>query len=187
MEDCIDPLYCSGYVIDTGHMMVVSDRPYRPCTCCDCWITLDGTVPTISENVLSQGGTFNHVRIGQVPVNGFSMSGAGTYVSIKQFSLSQQAFDFWKLVRAQKDGLSSLFQPVNGKISNNWKQVEGNPGPIQGIFYASAVSEASTLIQTSDVPDPRMIPIVNKTFPFECANIDPLAKTTRPKFWDPSW
>lgn len=189
-DDCIDPLYCSSYEIDTPHHTVVTAKPPRgprECTCCKCWITLDRTLPTISESIVSEGRTFQHIKIGQIPVTAFTMKSTGTYVSVRQFSLSQQAFDFWKLVRAQKDGVNSLFQPVNGKIGTNWRQIEGNPGTMLGIFYAAAVHEAHVRLRAEDVPDVNLIPKLNQLYPFACYNYDPLADSVRPDFWDPEW
>jgi len=182
--DCPAPLYCSGYELDTPTGTVVTSRPPRPCTCCNCWITNDPPIPIVSDNLTSGkgNGTFSHLYAARVPVTGLTMQ-YGTQVLIRQFSLSQRAYDFWKLFRAQKDAVTNMFQPVNGKLVGNWVQVEGNPGPIQGLFYASGVHSKKITLSHEDVPGTITVPRL-QLYPDDCREAFFNASNVKPDFWD---
>jgi hypothetical protein len=175
---CQDPLDCSGYIINPngGGLLWV-----KPCTCCFCWISIRSEVPVVSDDIVERG-TFSHVKAGQVPVTGLTMS-YKTRVNIQQLSLSEQAYKFWKAFRAQKDGIASLFQPANGKVTGNWVQVAGTAKPIFGLFYASSVSSSAADVSISDLPSASMVPPVGMYFPYSCLDFDN-STNIQPDLWN---
>lgn len=61
-------------------------------------------------------------------------------------SLSRKAFDYWKTLRDQKEGATSLFQPAYGKTESTiFKQPE--QGKVIGIFYAAATNQKKLFIK----------------------------------------
>jgi hypothetical protein len=103
---------------------------------------------------------------------------------VKQYTLSNRAFNFWKAVVAQKTATTSLFQPVTGKVVGNIIQISGEPGAIEGLFYASSVSSKSVFITRQDVPDEGMIPAQDLPYEESCTKLFPYSTTEKPLYWD---
>jgi len=174
---CQAPLDCSGYVLKDGLLVYV-----KPCTCCDCWISLDPDIPLVSDYGLVNKGEFKRQRAGRLPITWLAMN-YGTQVEIQQLSLSEQAYNFWKLASIQKSAPTSLFQPVSGKLVGNWVQTSGDAAPILGLFYASAINKMSTHLGFDDISDKAIVPPA-QLYPFECLSL-PNAKDVPPKNWRP--
>ncbi len=149
-QGCVyTPLPCSGYAFVDG--MLKKGYAFNPktnkveyvigleCTCCRCWVTPREGKPKVNDGQVSRNGNFNKVEVGFVPVNYYTFF-EKYRVEILQMSLSRAAFDYWKAVQSQKEGIGSLFQPITGKIPTN--VIETNKKPVvDGIFYASAVTK----------------------------------------------
>ena len=144
------PLKCSGYAYDENGVLHKS-WAYNPitkkveyviglaCTCCRCWVTPPEDKPRISDNQVSKEGKFNKVEMAYVPVNYYTFF-EKYRAEIIQMSLSRAAFDYWRAVKSQKEGVGSLFQPVTGKIPTNLYEKNKALG-IQGLFYAAAITK----------------------------------------------
>jgi len=72
-------------------------------------------------------------------------------VTVDQMSLSKASFDFFKLIRIQKEGASSLFQPPSGQLKGNVTGVNTTE-PVVGIFWATSIHSKHIFIERSDVP-----------------------------------
>ena len=101
-----------------------------------------------------------------------------------QFTLSRQAFNFWKALLAQKKATTSLFQPITGKVKGNFIQISGEQGPMEGLFYASSVSSKSVFITRRDVPSESMIPPQDLPYKESCVRLFPYSTTEKPIYWD---
>jgi hypothetical protein len=173
-----DPYPCSGYIVvefvPGGKLEKIAD-----CTCCTCWARQYESKPQLSDTQLVSDGQFNNIKVGEVPIN--SATFYDKYlIEVEQMSLTRQAFDYFKLIRSQKDGASSLFQPPSGEIRGNIKAVGSNEAVV-GLFWASAVSKASKFITREDVPYP-VVPITFSTTP--CYDYYPNSTTDRPALWE---
>lgn len=93
--------------------------------------------------------------------------------------MSRKAFEFFKLIRAQKVGASSLFQPPSGEIKGNIKGIN-NAEPVVGLFWASSVRSKSLFIQRNEVP--YLLPSIYFV-PDACNKFYPNASTTKPALW----
>ncbi len=121
------------------------------CTCCQCWIPDSEKSPHLSEDVLQTDGTFKQIEVGYVPFNAWTF-GRGKYmVKVEQMSLSQTAFQFWKVFKDQKQGATSLFQPAFGRARTNLYSTNSDE-PVMGIFYASAIKSKVIFLRASDAP-----------------------------------
>jgi hypothetical protein len=174
----LTPYPCSGYdvgpALGGGKLEKIGD-----CTCCDCWVNEFETMPILSDVQLVSNNTFKNVPITEVAITPAIFYNKYR-VQIQQMSLTRQAFDFFKLIRAQKESASSLFQPQSGEIRGNIHSVSGNAKAI-GIFWATAVSEKSIYILKSDVPyalSPYFAP------PEPCDTFYKNSSTTKPAFWE---
>lgn len=171
------PLPCSGYVIapvaPAGEL-----RKERECTCCTCWVNQYETAPQLSDMQLIDGSEFRNMKVGEVPINGATFHDK-YLVQVEQLSLSRTAFDFFRLLRAQKEGAMSLFLPPSAEIISNVKSIN-NSLPVAGIFYASAVTRKTLYILPESVPYPPP-PIYFSTD--ECYVYYNNATTEKPEGW----
>jgi thiamine biosynthesis protein ThiC len=120
------------------------------CECCTCWVNDLEPLPQLSDTQLISGTQFNNIKVGEVPIN--TVTFYDKYmVDVEQMSLSKHSFDFFKLIRKQKETASSLFQPPAGEIRGNINAVNNNESVV-GIFWASSIMKKTIFIQRSDVP-----------------------------------
>jgi hypothetical protein len=172
------PLPCSGYVvvpfIPGGKL-----EQREPCTCCTCWANHYEDAPQLSDTQLTQSGSFRNIKVGEVPIN--SATFYDKYlVHVDQISLSRTAFDFFRLIRSQKEGVLSLFQPPSAEIKGNIKNVN-NGSPVVGLFYASSVTTKTLFISPDAVP--YILPPINLSTD-ECYVYYKNATTIKPEGWD---
>ena len=123
------------------------------CTCCRCWVSPREDRPRVSNTQTSSNGKFIKVEMGTIPVNFYTFY-EKYRVEIVQMSLSRAAFDYWKAIQAQKEGVGSLFQPTTGKIPTNLS-VKNGKRSVQGIFYAAAVTKKQIYLDqnTNRIPE----------------------------------
>lgn len=176
---CPSPPPCSGYIV--GPVGAIDH--VGPCQCCNCWVNLFNDVPVVSDGQLVQDGRFHHIKVGQVPVTQFTFM-YKTHVEIQQYSLSENAFEFWNGIKTQMGSAGNLFQPQTGGIHGNFVQVAGNPGPVQGIFYASSIARTSIFLSPADIPDKRIIPTQAIPVTRSCLTI-PNSTNVEPSYWRP--
>ncbi len=166
-----DPEPCSGYVVQNGRLRYVS-----PCTCCYCWVDVYG-IPTVNDTRLVSGGALNKIRVGTVTVNRRTFY-EKYYVDVQMLSMTQQAYNFWKLIEAQREGASSLFQPPLAQVKGNIRNKENANEVVQGYFGASGVARKSIFLSPKDVPL-RLPPI--DTLTNSCIGIN--STNIQPPFW----
>jgi hypothetical protein len=173
----LDPRPCSGYIVvpalGGGKLEKVGD-----CTCCICWVNQFEETPQLSDTQLISGGSFNDVKIAEVPINSSTFY-EKYLVEVEQMSLSRTSFDFFRLIRGQKENASSLFQPPSGEIRGNIRAVNSDEHVI-GIFWATAVRYKSLYIDRSAVPY-TLPPIV--FVPDACTSYYRNSTTTKPDVW----
>lgn len=140
-----NPPACSGYAYRNSQLVITG-----PCTCCYCWIT-DYGLPAVSDDQLVSGGLFKNVRVGSVPITRRTFYDK-YYVEVQQMALTKEAFTFWKLVRAQKDGANSLFQPPLAKLKSNVSNLVNSEEQVQGYFAAASIKKRGIFITRADIP-----------------------------------
>lgn len=175
-----DPWPCSGYILvggppGSGGILLQVDE----CACCRCWVTVPEELPQLSDTQLIAGNIFNHVKVGEVPVNNASFHNKFK-VEVEQMSMSRTAYEFFKLIREQKENASSIFQPPSGEIRGNIKSVSQD-SPVVGLFWATAVKKKSLFIYPTDLPV-KVTPIDFITLP--CNEFYKNSSTQKPRGWD---
>lgn len=143
------PFPCSGYTVlpalGGGNLTKISD-----CTCCTCWINQFESVPHLSDEQFINDNEFKNVLVAEVPINGLTFSDK-YMVQVDQMSLTANAFQFFKLIRAQKEGAASLFQPPGGHVIGNLSSLNSND-PVVGLFWATSIKSKYIFIPQSAVP-----------------------------------
>jgi Domain of unknown function (DUF4249) len=166
-----DPLPCSGAIANGNILITVA-----PCTCCICWVSEYG-LPVVYDDQLVADGVFKHVRVGSVDITSRTFYDK-YYVEVQQMALTEAAFNFWKIVQAQKEGTSSLFQPIIGKLKGNIRNLTHPEEPVSGYFGAASVKRKGIFITRKEVPF-QLQPI--EKLPISCVGTN--STTTQPPFW----
>lgn len=162
-----------------------------PCECCTCWYQLFNNSPILSDALFTANKKYNRVSMYRIPLNQWIFM-FKIHTEISQLTLTKNTFHFFKSIRDQKEAVGSLFQPITGKIPNNFNQVSGTSSPINGIFYAAGMASKSIYITPNDVPGQIPVPTVDFTprgsgpgFGWiSCLELFPNATTTKPIFWE---
>lgn len=175
-----NPFPCSGYIltggpIGSGGLL----KQVGDCDCCTCWANQFESEPQISDNQLIKANQFKNIKVGEVPINGATFH-KKYMVEVEQLSLSQNAFNFFKLIRDQKKNASSLFQPPSGEINGNLKALNSKDIVI-GMFWATSSRKKNIFIYPSDIPYP-VTPIDYSTLP--CYDAYEHASATKPTSWE---
>jgi hypothetical protein len=115
--------------------------------------------------------------VGSVPLDGKYFTDK-YHVSVSQMSLNKTAFNYFRLVKAQKENSTSLFQPVSGKLRGNVTMINGSD-EVQGLFWAAGVANSAVFISPDVLPyrlDPPTPMII------EC-DVLKNSTATKPSFW----
>jgi hypothetical protein len=167
------PLPCSGMSWDGVRFV-----PYAECTCCVCWVTVKETIPHLGNENLRTDLGFNNIKVGEVEVTPRTFYDSYR-VEVEQFTLSQEAHEFFRLVEAQALGAGSLFQPSFGEIRGNIVPHDEND-PVLGLFWAASVTRRAIQIKKSDVP--YKVAAID-TLPDACTAIGRHSSSVKPDFW----
>jgi hypothetical protein len=141
-----DPLPCSGYI-----RVGLSIYQRSECTCCQCWLYEYSSASYLSDNENVQDISFNHVDLGKIPITRMRFY-KRYYVQVEQLSLSEEAYNFWRLVKTQQNSSGNIFQPNAVKIRGNIKCVSDPEDEVLGIFSVSGVTTSSIFIEPTEIP-----------------------------------
>jgi hypothetical protein len=173
------PYPCSGYIVaPSGPFGGGTLQKVAECTCCTCWANHYEAEPLIYDGQFVSENQYKNVKIAEVPISVATFYNKYR-VNIEQMSLSRNAFDFFRLVRAQKESSSSLFQPPSGQLIGNIIATNSND-PVVGLFWATAIKSKTIYIPRSKVPY-LLPPIFFVTDP--CTYYYPNSTATKPEFW----
>jgi hypothetical protein len=140
------PYECSGYRSDFGGPLIY----VQPCSCCTCWVTEHDDRWFVGRSAdVTQAG-YKDVFVGQANVTPLTFL-ERYRVEIEQMSLSPKAYDFFRQLEAQAQGVESLFQPATGPIKGNLAAMDSDER-VLGLFYASSSKTISMDLLRSDVP-----------------------------------
>jgi hypothetical protein len=139
------PYPCSGYIEVAGQLVKSTE-----CECCICWVNETEDIPQVSDDQFVQGNEFKRAKVGEVLVSNRKFY-EKYRVEVQQLSLTEKTFNYWKLIKAQKQGAASLFQPPSAKITGNLKGINTSEEML-GLFWTSAITKKSIFIERKDVP-----------------------------------
>lgn len=145
-----NPPPCSGYTFYNGAFRRTGD-----CTCCFCWLNDAEKRPHLSDEAILTNGSFKKVELAYIPFDVLHFYYKKYMIKVEQMSLSRNAYQFWKIVKDQKAGLTSLFQPSFGRIQTNFSS-RNSERQLLGIFYAASVQKKVIFISGAnpEVPYP---------------------------------
>jgi hypothetical protein len=168
-----DPFPCSGYINQEGRLVKVGD-----CTCCTCWVNIYDEIPSITDEKFTTNDIFRGEEVGFVPATRRTLYDK-IHVEIQELSLTPETYLFWKLVKAQKEGVSNLFQPPSADIKGNVKAI-GSSEEVLGIFWAAGIHKKSIYLDKKNVPY-RVLPIDTLAAPCQFFTN---SSNQKPSFWE---
>ena len=175
-----DPWPCSGYIVvegppgSGGLLLQVGE-----CTCCECWGRLYENAPTLSNEELVVDGNFANVLVGEVPVAPMVFSNR-IMIKVEQMSLTREVFDFFNILRSQKENGQSIFQPAFGELKGNIV-ADRSDDLVSGIFYATAIDTKIIYIDSTDVP----VKIPEETYiTYPCTALIDDTSYEKPDLWE---
>lgn len=174
--DVPDPAPCSGYIYDTRYQAFFQTGP---CTCCTCWVTQYNPDPQISDAKFINNGKIYKQQIGFIEANVRTFYDK-YYLQVEQLSVSQEVYDFWKIVKLQKGNSSNLFQVPPPKSNSNIYSTTSSGTLIVGYFTASSVKSHTLTIERNQVPY-KLYEI--DTLPMSCVDAYKYSSNKKPLFW----
>lgn len=121
------------------------------CHCCDCWIIEFDREPLLSDPRFINNGEIHDLKMGFVPVTRRTMY--DKYVlEIQQLSVSQDVYNFWKLVQVNSLNSSNLFQTPPPRTVGTFTAQSPSPKPVVGYFAASSIKRRYVTFTPSMVP-----------------------------------
>ncbi len=167
-----DPFPCSGYIERDGRLVKVTD-----CECCICWVNIHDELPHITNEKFTTNDIFIGEEVGFIPVNRRTFY-EKIRVEIQEMSLTPNTYQFWKLVKAQKQGVSDIFQPPSAELKGNIKALNTNE-EVLGIFWAAGIHKMEMYLERKDVP---YIVLPIDTLKAPCPFF-PYSTNKQPSFW----
>lgn len=168
-----DPIPCSGYIVDNRNRLL----SIFPCECCDCWPTEYSQHSYVSSSH-TVSNTFNRVYLGQIPVDQWHFF-IKYHLQVEQLALTDDTYNFWKLVQAQQQGGTNIFQPNVVNAPGNVRTVSGERKTF-GIFSVSSVAGATLEIKRAELPVPPFEPDVIIR---DCRYYIENSSNIQPPFW----
>lgn len=182
------PLPCSGYIATLTADRTVFVEQVGDCVCCQCWVSDFENIPKLNDNQIKTDGTFKQIELGFVPFNQWTFGQNRYMIRVEQMSLSEGAYEFWRIFKDQKEGSTSLFQPSFGAVKSNFTSSNQDTKVI-GYFYASSIDKKVINITPGDAPIP--VPQFDVDPPEDncalwrsCKDIFPNSVTTPPADWE---
>jgi hypothetical protein len=180
---CLAPLECSGWRTNPLNLKF---EMFKPCECCDCWVSIFNDVPIMPDQRL-YGSQLANVFADYIPLTHYNFM-FKMHVQIDQYNLSQNAYLFYRAIVNQQSARGSLFQPITGKIPGNIVQISGDPIPAEGIFFATSITSKAIFIDRREIPDFNFIPTIepypfaNKRILNSCLDF-PYSTNVKPAYW----
>jgi len=77
---------------------------------------------------------------------------------VKQYSLSREAYSYWKSLQDITQNTGTLFDPTPAMVTGNISNTSNIENPVLGIFQASALKQERIFIDRAEIPKSLDIP-----------------------------
>lgn len=154
--------------------------PLHPaCTCCNCWISDYDRTPRLSDPRFINNGAITNLQIGFVAATRRTMY--EKYVlEIQQLSVSEDVYNFWKLVQVNSLNSSNLFQTPPPRSIGTFTSQSSSAKTVLGYFAASSIKRRYVSFTPAMVPY-KIYPIDNVTE--SCLVAYRNSTNQKPVFW----
>lgn len=167
-----NPPPCSGYINDGGELVQVGE-----CTCCDCYPFDVVQKLSITETSYTTGHHHREVLVARIPARPLRFINK-YHVEVEQFSVSEEVYSFWRLVKHLQESGGNIFQPNSVKVRGNIRAVSTDE-EVLGIFAVSGVTKASMFLDATVYP----YLIQPEVLAEECDQVFSNATYDKPSYW----
>lgn len=171
-----DPPACSGVRIKAGTAYEL--EIFGPCTCCFCWVATTSRNVVLSNNRYFTTRSFDDVLIATVPVDKRPFD-FRFHMKVEQLALSDEAYEYWKLVQAQQLGEGSLFVPNAIRVRGNVFSITNPDEVVIGLFSVNGTTSKSIFVDKREIP----YEIYEEEPKESCLETPPGATNVQPAFW----
>lgn len=183
----IDNTQSGGLYWDIKNIYALTDSPDPPTEPKTCYITKTVNVNEIyvlDPSELTSDRIENYELLSSLIDWRFA---EGIYYEVKQYSVSNGAYDYWDAVNVLSEREGTMFDGPVGQIPTNLKNETDSKDPIFGYFFATQ----ERIIRIKVSPDlvgpirpfcPRPSPTMGINSCDDCL-IEPQATTTKPDYW----
>jgi hypothetical protein len=187
LVDTQDPVETANYYRWSAYGYVRRESEGLPMLgggiCCkSCWLLIANNDVNIFSDANING---NRIQGRFALFSPFYLRGK-QYVEVSQYSLTREAYQFWKLLDEQQTRTGSLFDPQPAPLEGNMYNAEDVNELALGYFGASAISRKRLIIAGDTVT---MFPDYEKAFipfgPRDCRFAFPNASFYSPESWLP--
>lgn len=116
----------------------------------NCWITKPST-----EILLSSSLRLNEDVIAQFPINVIPKNTERLDIRysilVRQYALTEQAYNYWEILRKNSQTLGTLFDAQPGQLIGNIRNVANAAEPVIGYVSASTVQQQRIFIDNADL------------------------------------
>ncbi len=117
--------------------------------CSQCWVIFE--FPDVNI-ILVDGTRFRGQQLVNVGTVSYTQL-SEYFIEVELLSLSQEAFDFWNVVKEQRSINGSIFDPLPSTLRGNIEKI-GSDEVVTGFFSASASTKRSMIIDRSNISPP---------------------------------
>jgi len=150
----------------------------KPKRCCStCWVTIYNDAISIQNDRLVNGNELKKQFITKLPVNN-QIFNSRLQLEVKQFSISETAYDYLKVMKSQLIDVSNIQSPPPATIIGNINGLDKTAKKPLGFFGASSVKKKAIFISTKDL-GVGLRPLI---YPDDCRAIDN-STALRPFYW----
>ena len=137
----------------------------------DCWAILSNTDLNVFDDQYSNGGHINGRSVARIPY----YQRNGCLIEVRQSSLTQKAYAYFKLFQAQTQNTGGLADTPPTALAGNVRNVTNSRERVVGYFTASAVSSSRYWIDRKDATGqpPGLFVALNGRLPSREGEIDP--------------
>ena len=152
-------------------------RP-APKNCCrQCWVRRVDYSAAVTSDRDFDGKNLIGMPVANIPITP-QFFGIKYHIELKQYSISEKVFYFWKTLESQTAGTGSVQDPAPANARGNITNINNPDEQVLGYFGASGVITKTMYLGPQDVP----FSLSKFIYPDDCRLI-PSATTIKPSFW----
>ena len=118
----------------------------------NCWQTAASDNIALGTSVQLSQDIIDHAPVARIPKFSEKL-GVRYSILVRQYALSEGAYQYWKILEKNSQQVGSLFDPQPSQLKGNIHAVADPDEPVLGYVTASTVSEKRMFISHLQVPD----------------------------------
>lgn len=139
----------STYIYNYGTRSV----ELRPNNIYQCWRIINSSDILVESTQRLSKNIIDHFPIRHVAQNS-EMLRYKYSILVKQYSLTETAYNYWNQLKKNSEDLGSLFGPIPTQITGNFRSVTNPTEPVVGYFQIGSLSIKRIFISYEELPTP---------------------------------